>query len=144
MQRKTAEDLVQQAIILSSVNFLIPQASSLAASANAAALEEMDQKLKPSDKELDPVNKRLDEAQGKLFDKMCNCLMPDMDDLDHMLILYGDDLAVAATKVEGLREALKKAEAEETLMKMAADKAMAQLEKAKLAAEQHEDQVTEV
>ena len=53
---------------------LLTRASSVAAAANAAALEEMDQKLKHSDKELDLVNKRLDEAQGKPFDKMCNCL----------------------------------------------------------------------
>ena len=44
---------------------LLTQASSVAAAANVAALEEMDQKLKLSDKKLDLVKKRLDEAQGK-------------------------------------------------------------------------------
>ncbi|XP_073352033.1 uncharacterized protein [Aegilops tauschii subsp. strangulata] len=90
------------------------QASSVAAAANAATLEEMDRKLKISDKELDLVNKRLDEAQA------------------------------AAAEIEGLREALKKAEAEATAKKMATEKAVAELEKAKLAAEQHEARVTEV
>jgi hypothetical protein len=53
---------------------LLMQASSVAAAANAAALEEMDQKLKLSDKELDLVNKRLDEAQGKPYERMCTLL----------------------------------------------------------------------
>ena len=48
---------------------LILHASSLATTANAAALEKMDRKLKCSDEELDLVNKRLDEAQGKLLSK---------------------------------------------------------------------------
>ena len=46
------------------IDFIL-QASSLAAAANSAALEEMDRKLKRSDGELGLVNKRLDEAQGK-------------------------------------------------------------------------------
>jgi hypothetical protein len=45
-----------------STYFLLMQASSVAAAANATALEEMDQKLKLSDQELDLVNKWLDEA----------------------------------------------------------------------------------
>ena len=52
---------------------MLTQASSVAAAANAATLEEMDRKLKLSDKELDLVNKRLDEAQGKPGEKMCIC-----------------------------------------------------------------------
>jgi hypothetical protein len=52
---------------------MLTQASSVVAAANAAALEEMNQKLKLSDQELDLVNKRLDEAQGKLCKKMCIC-----------------------------------------------------------------------
>ena len=48
---------------------LISQASSLAAVANAAALEEMNQKLKRFDEELDLVNKLLDEEQGKLLSR---------------------------------------------------------------------------
>ena len=47
--------------------------SSVAAAANAAAVEEMDQKLKLSDQELELVNERLDEAQGKPYEKMCIC-----------------------------------------------------------------------
>jgi hypothetical protein len=104
----------------------------------------MDQKLKHSNKELDLVNKRLDEVQGKPFDKMYNCLMPDIDDPDCMLIFYCDYLVAAAAKVEGLREALKKAKAEAATKKTAADKAVAELEQAKLAGEQHEARVTEV
>ncbi|XP_044318354.1 uncharacterized protein [Triticum aestivum] len=93
------------------------EASSMATAANVAALEEMDPKLKLSDKELDLVNKRLDEVQAK---------------------------PSAAADVEGLREALKKVEAEADAKKTAAEKAVAELEKAKLAAEQHEARVTEV
>ena len=86
MQRKHAEDPALKANIWSGVNFLMSQASSLAAGANAVALEEMDRKLKHFDEELDLVNKQLDEAQGKPFDKMCNCLVPDIDYPDFMLI----------------------------------------------------------
>lgn len=43
------------------------QASSLAATANAAALEEMNQKIKHSNDELDLVNQWLHEAQGRLL-----------------------------------------------------------------------------
>ena len=68
------------------MDFLTSRASSLAATANAAMLEEMNRKLKHSDKELDLVNKQLDEAPGKPFDKMCNCLVPDIDYPDFMLI----------------------------------------------------------
>nr|XP_020157014.1 nucleolar and coiled-body phosphoprotein 1-like [Aegilops tauschii subsp. strangulata] len=93
---------------------VMAEASSMAATANAAALEEMDRKLKLSDKELDLVNKRLDEAQA------------------------------AAAEVDGLKEALKKAEAEAAKKKITAEKAVVELEKAKLAAEQHEARVTEV
>ena len=88
---------------------LLTRASSVAAAANAAALEEMDQKLKHSDKELDLVNKWLDEAQGKPCEEMYICFMRDIDESDCVLILYLDDLAAAAAEVEGLREALKKA-----------------------------------
>ena len=66
----------------------LTHASSMVATANAAALEEMDRKLKLSDKELDLVNKRLDEAQGKPCEKICICLMPDIDEADCMLILF--------------------------------------------------------
>lgn len=111
------------------------QASSPAATANAAALEEMDRKHKHFDKELDLVNKWLDKAQDKPFDKMYNCVMPDIDDPDYMLIFYCDDLAAAAAEVEGFREALKRAKAEAAAKKMAADKAMAELKKVKLAGE---------
>jgi chromosome segregation ATPase len=61
-----------------------------------------------------------------------------------MLILYLDDPAAAAAEVEGLSEALKKAESETAVKKTAAEKAVVELEKAKLAAEQHEARVTEV
>ena len=44
--------------------FLLLQASSLAAAANAVVLDEMNQKIKSSDEELDIVNKRFDKAQG--------------------------------------------------------------------------------
>lgn len=74
----------------------------------------MDRKLKHFDKELDLVNKRLDEAQG------------------------------AAAEVEGLREALKKPEAEAAAKKTVANKVVSELEKAKLAGEQHEARVAEV
>ena len=43
-----------------------------------------------------------------------------------------------------MREALKKAEAKAAAKKTAADKAVVELEKAKLAGEQHEARVTEV
>ena len=66
-------------------------------------------------------------------------MVPDIDDPDCILILYRDDLASAAAEVEGLREALKKAETA-----AAANEAMVELEKAKLVGEQHEARVTEV
>ena len=69
--------------------------------------------------------------------------MPNIDDLDYILILYHDDLAAATAEVEGLREALKKAKAEAAAKKTAADKAVADLEKAKSAANQHEARVAE-
>ena len=50
---------------------MLTQASSMVVAANAAALEEMDQKLKLSNQELDLVNKRLDKAQGKICKMMC-------------------------------------------------------------------------
>ena len=70
--------------------------------------------------------------------------MTDIDDLGCMLIIYCDDLAPATIEVEGLREALKKAEAKAAAKKTAADKAVVGLEKAKLAGEQHEARLTEV
>jgi hypothetical protein len=56
-----------------SIFLMLMQASSMAAAANAVALEEMDWKIKLSGQELDHVNKWLDEAQGKLCKKMCIC-----------------------------------------------------------------------
>ncbi|XP_048555197.1 phosphatidylinositol 3,4,5-trisphosphate 5-phosphatase 2-like [Triticum urartu] len=90
------------------------EASSVATTANVAALEEIDRKLKLCDKELDLVNRWLDEAQA------------------------------AAPKVESLKEALKKAEAAAAAKKMVANEAVAELEKAKLVGEQHEAGITEV
>ena len=52
---------------------LLAQASSVAAAANAAALEEMDWKLRLSNKELDLVNKWLDEAQVKPLNVFAWC-----------------------------------------------------------------------
>ena len=45
--------------------FCFLQASSTAAAANAAKLDELNRKLKSSEDELDALNKRFDEAQGK-------------------------------------------------------------------------------
>ena len=70
--------------------------------------------------------------------------LPDSDRPNHLLILYLDDLAAAATKVEGLNEALKKAEVEAAERRTAAERAVSELEQAKRAAKQHESQVTEV
>lgn len=71
----------------------------------------------------------------KPFNKMCNCLVPDVDHPDCMLIFYCNDLAATSAKVEGLREAMKKAKAEVAAMKAATDTVVAELEKAKLVGE---------
>ena len=80
----------------------------------------------------------VDVAQGKPCERCVLCLTPDIDDLDCMLILYLGDPVAAAAEVDGLKQALKKAEAEATEKKTDAEKAAAELEKAKHAAEQHE------